>query len=518
MDEMQQNPYGEIPVTQEPVSPPPERPRGFAIPTGKKELTFGFFALLCGWLMLNSIFFGGYNLGYAIFAGASLLFAAIYLLASGAKPTFYSILLLILDLVIIGSFARGNDNFVKFVMLCFLLISINLSLCLMAGQNAFRPGGLTSLGDVFRTIIPLSTGKMPAAVRGLADSSRKSGSGMKKVGAALLGVGIALPLLCILIPLLMRADAAFEGLLDNLPDIGAGEILVTFLFGTPFGAWLYLRGVGLKHSPKPTAKERRQRKGIGALTVNTVLIAVSVVYVVYLISQLAYFSGGFAGVLPEEYTFAEYARRGFFEMAWICAINLLVMCLAVGLCRKKNGRAPIVTRLLCLFIGLVTLFLVVAASAKMYMYIEAYGLTRLRVLTEVIMVFMALTTLTVSLWLFIPKLPYMKVVLVIGLIIGAAVAWADVDTVVAKYNVEAYQSGKLETVDMEYMGELGYGAVPYIAQLTDDPDQNISSCAQDILKYYYDVGTIEDFRFWNYAKAQAAPYLPEPVADITFDS
>lgn len=518
MDEMQQNPYGEIPVTPEPVSPPPERPRGFAIPTGKKELTFGFFALLCGWLMLNSIFFGGYNLGYAIFAGAGLLFAAVYLLVSGVKPTFYSILLLILDLVIIGSFARGNDNFVKFVMLCFLLISINLSLCLMAGQNAFRPGGLTSLGDVFRTIIPLSTGKMPAAVRGLADSSRKGGSGMKKVGAALLGVGIALPLLCILIPLLMRADAAFEGLLDNLPDIGAGEILVTFLFGTPFGAWLYLRGVGLKHSPKPTAKERRQRKGIGALTVNTVLIAVSVVYVVYLISQLAYFSGGFAGVLPEEYTFAEYARRGFFEMAWICAINLLVMCLAVGLCRKKNSRAPIVTRLLCLFIGLVTLFLVVAASAKMYMYIEAYGLTRLRVLTEVIIVFMALTTLTVSLWLFIPKLPYMKVVLVVGLIIGAAVAWADVDTVVAWYNVDAYQSGKLETVDMEYMGELGYGAVPYIAQLTDDPDECIATSAQDILKYHYDTGIIEDFRFWNYAKSAAEPYLPEPVSDTTFDS
>lgn len=518
MDEMQQNPYGEFPVTPEPVSPPPERPRGFAIPTGRKELTFGFFALLCGWLMFNSIFFGGYNLGYAIFAGAGLLFAAVYLLASGAKPTFYSILVLILDLVIIGSFARGNDNFVKFVMLCFLLISVNLSLCLMAGQNAFHPGGLTSLGDVFRTIIPLSTGKMPAAVRGLADSSRKSGSAMKKVGGALLGVGIALPLLCILIPLLMRADAAFEGLLDNLPDIGAGEILVTFLFGTPFGVWLYLRGAGLKHSPKPAAKERRQRKGIGALTVNTVLIAVSVVYVVYLISQLAYFSGGFAGVLPEEYTFAEYARRGFFEMAWICAINLLVMCLAVGLCRKKNSRAPIVTRLLCLFIGLVTLFLVVAASAKMYMYIEAYGLTRLRVLTEAIMVFMALTTLTVSLWLFIPKLPYMKVVLVVGLIIGAAVAWADVDTVVAKYNVEAYQSGKLETVDMEYMGELGYGAVPYIAQLTDDPDQNIAGCAQDILKYYYDTGTIEDFRYWNFAKSIAEPYLPEPVTDITFDS
>ena len=517
MDEMNQTPYGEIPVTAAPVSPPPER-RRFAIPTGGRELTFGFFILVIGTLLANSIFTGGYNLGYAIFAGAGLLCAAVYLLAAGARPSFYAVLLLVLDLAIIGSFARSSDNFVKFVMLLFLLISTNLGLCLMAGQNRRSPGGLSSLLDVPRTVFRLSTGKLPAAVAGLFETSRKGSSAIRKVGGALLGVAIALPLLCILIPLLMRADAAFEGLLDKLPSIEAGEVLITMLLGVPFAFWLYLRGVGLRHSAKPEVREKRPFKGVGSLTVNTVLIAVSVVYVVYLVSQLAYFSGGFAGILPEEYTFAQYARRGFFEMAWICAINLLVMCLAVGLCRRKNSRAPIATRLLCLFIGLVTLFLVVSASAKMYMYIEAYGLTRLRVLTEVIILFMALTTLTVSLWLFLPKLPYMKLVLVLALLIGAAVVWADVDTVVARYNVDAYQSGRLETVDMDYMWELGYGAVPHIARLTDDPNPEISEPAKDLLEHHYGTGEIEDFRFWNYAKAVAEPYLPEPVADETFDS
>ena len=518
MEEMNQNVSGydynaqSAPATSEPAAAPaPAAPvKRLSFPTGKKELTFGFFILLCGWLTLNSIFFGGgYNLGYAIFAGAGLIFAAAYLLISGAKPSFYSVLLLVLDLVIIASFARSDDGFVKFVMLCFLLVSANLGLCLMAGQNRFATGGLTSLGDVIRTIIPLSTGKLPAAILGIADSSKKSGSGMKKVGAALIGVAVALPLLCILIPLLIKADAAFEGLLKNLPDIGAGEILVTFLLGTPFAFWLYLRGVGLRHSPAPAAKEKRNAKGISSLTINTVLIAVSVVYVIYLISQLAYFSGGFSGVLPEEFTLAEYARRVFFEMAWICAVNLLVMCLAVGLCAKKNGRSPIVTRLLSLFIGLVTLFMVVSASAKMYMYIDSYGLTRLRVLTEVIMIFMGITTLIVSLWLFIPKLPYMKAILVIGLVIGATVAWADVDTVVARYNVQAYQSGKLETVDLAYLQNLGRGAVPYIHELTTDADPEIAEDAQNVLDTWFGTsGWMEDFRYWNYAEYTAEEYLP----------
>ena len=503
-----------------PTPEPQEKPRRFNIPTGSKELAFGFFALIFGMLFLNSLFFGGgFNLGFSIFAGAGLIIVALYLMVSGAKPTFYSCLLLVLDLSIIASFSRSNDALVDFVMVCFLLVTTNLALCLAAGKNRFKPGGLTSLGDSVRSVILLSTGKLPAAVGGLVESSRKSGSAMKKAGSALLGVLIALPLLCILIPLLIKADAAFEGLLAKLPSLSAGEIIVTLLLGLPLGFWFYLRGVGLRHSPAPVAKAKKAAKGLNTLTVNTVLIAVGVVYVVYLVSQLAYFSGGFAGVLPEEFTVAEYARRGFFEMAWICAVNLLIMCLAVGFCRKKEGRSPLLTRLLCLFIGLVTLFLVVSASAKMYMYIGSFGLTRLRVLTEVIMFFMGITTLVVCCWLFIPKLPYMKVILVTALLIGAVVAWTDVDTVVARYNVEAYQSGKLETVDMEHLESLGYGAVPYIAQLRKDSDPAVSKAAWDIYFSYRNwdremtSGKIKDFRYWNYAQAVADSYLPPEVQD-----
>ena len=316
MDSLQQPP-------QEVSLPVNEPKRRFPIPTGKKELTFGFFILIAGTLMLNSLLFCGYNLGYSIFAGAGLLFAVIYLLVSGARPSFYSVLLLALDLVIIGSFARSNDNFVKFVMLCFLLISVNLGLCLMAGQNRHHTGGISSLLDLPRAIFILSTGKLPAAICGLFETSRKSGSAIKKVGSALLGVAIALPLLCILIPLLMKADAAFEAVLDNLPTMNAGEVLVTLLLGVPFAFWLYLRGVGLRHSAKPEAKEVRPLKGIGALTINTVLIAVSVVYVVYLVSQLAYFSGGFSGILPGVVSLKWHGSAPLIclpcALLWVCA-------------------------------------------------------------------------------------------------------------------------------------------------------------------------------------------------------
>ena len=246
------------------------------------------------------------------------------------------------------------------------------------------------------------------------------------------------------------------------------------------------------------------RKGLQVLTVNTVLIAVSVLYGVYLMSQLAYFAGGFSGILPDGYTLAQYARRGFFEMAWLCAINLCVISASVGLILEKT---PVSTRVICLFLGMITLFLVAAASAKMFLYIGAYGLTRLRVLTEVFMLWLALTTVFVCVWLFHPKMPYMKPVLLAGLLLCAGLMWADVDAQIARYNVRAYQAGRLETVDMRHLAGLSAGAVPYIEELVSDPDPQIRETARDIL-VHYDLPD-DSLRGWNSSVSRAREILEE---------
>jgi len=303
----------------------------------------------------------------------------------------------------------------------------------------------------------------------------------------------------VLIVLLMRADAAFEGLMDMLPDTDWSEPLLSLFFGVFAGWILYSRGVGLKYAEK-NGKEAKSFHGFSAITVNILLGTVCLIYAVYLLSQLAYLGGGFAGILPDGYTLAEYARRGFFEMAWLSFINLGLMCLAMGLVEKKAG-APALTRGLCLFLGLAALFLIAAASAKMLLYIGGYGLTRKRVLTEVFMLWLGVTTILVSVWLFKPRFPYMKGAVICALILGCVTFWADVDAQVARYNVRAYQSGQLETIDMGHMSSLGDGALPYIKELTHDRDPEIASTAMDILENSY--CSISDFRSWTYTESAA---------------
>ena len=475
---------------------------------GRQELIFAICALVCGAVLCNFTFFGGFNLGFAIATVLTLGCAVTYLLIRGCRPGFYAGALLILSAVIAAGFARTDDGFVKFMMLLFLAVSINLGLCLLAKQNLRRPGGIASLLDAVRGYFVLGFGGMPLAFRSLRALLQQGGPAVKKLGAVAIGFALSIPLLGIMITLLRSADAAFSGVLQLLPSFSLWETGNTLFFGTCFACVIFTQSVALKHRPKAAPAASISGFSINPLTVNTVLIGVSALFFVYLISQLAYFGGGFAGILPEGYTMAEYARRGFFEMAWLCAINLGVIALAAGLVCRKEGKLPLLTRLLCLFIALMTLFFVVSASAKMIMYIDAYGLTRLRVLTEVIMIFLGLATITVALWLFIPKLPYFKVVLLLALLIGATVLWADVDTVVANYNVTAYQQGKLETVDVSYLSTLGNGAKPHIARLLDDSNPNVAQAAKRALTRFPLPDDVEkDFRDWNYVN-HAADQLP----------
>lgn len=473
-------------------------PEEMVFHTGKKEMVFGLFALVFGLLLVNSVLFYGFSLGFAVSMVGCVLSSAGYLIASGCRLTGYSASLLGLSIVIAAGFARSDDGFVKFMMLCFLGVSVDLGLCLLAGQARRAPGGATSLLDAPRSLFVMGVGRSGPALRGAGQAMKSGGPGARRGGAVFVGLLLAAPLLMVVIPLLVSADAAFDGLLAQLPEMDLRELLGTLLFGSFIVIVIYARGLALKHSPKePLAV--KERRGMSRLTVDTVLVMMSLVYVVYLLSQLAYFVGGFSGILPEGFTLSEYARRGFFEMTLLCMIDLAVIAFAVGIVQKREGKVSLSTRLLCLWIGIMTVFFVAASSAKMVLYIDGYGLTRLRVLTEVITVFFGLSTVVVMIWLFVPKLPYMKLIMVMGLLIGALVFWADVDTVVASYNVSAYQSGRLERIDMEYLDSQGNVAIPFAQKLLDDDDPMVAMQAQAIVNRakWMDREPL-DLREWNY--------------------
>ena len=494
-----------------PYAFPPKKPP-VVFPTGRGELLFGLWTLIFSMAVWNGLFFAGGSLLFGAALAGLQLGTALYLRRRGHRFGWYETTLLALCGLMALGYAYSDDGGMKALILLLLMAVPALGFAVAAGQNHWRAAGVLSLLDSPRVTFGFGFGCMGEMGRGLREAFRSSGTVGKKTGAVGLGLLVAVPVMAVMIPLLMSADAAFEGLLDQLPEFEVEEALNTALFGAALGVILYTRGVALHHKAK-SEMAPKPIKGVHPLTVNTILFAVAAVYLVYLASQLAYFVGGFSGILPEDFTMAEYARRGFFEMSELAAINLGLMALAVGLVQKET-KTPLLTRLLCLFIGVITVFLVCTASAKMCMYIGSYGLTRARVMTEVFMIWLAVTTVLVCVWLFREELPYMKVSMVLGLALCTVLFWADVDAQIARYNVRAYQTGQLETVDMRHLRMLSSGAVPYIEELTGDSDPEIAEEAVKILEDF-DLYPGEDWRSWNWTEQQAAKildkYQPEEV-------
>ena len=135
-------------------------------------------------------------------------------------------------------------------MALIMLLSGNLSMALMAGQNLRDPEGFLSLLDAPRVLFTLGVGRLGPAFSGLNYARKNAGSAGKKGLAILGGLALALPLVVVMMVLLMRADAAFEGLIDMLPELDLTDLITALILGIPLACVLYTRNIALWHEPR----------------------------------------------------------------------------------------------------------------------------------------------------------------------------------------------------------------------------------------------------------------------------
>ena len=105
-------------------------------------------------------------------------------------------------------------------------------------------------------------------------------------------------------------------------------LMLKAVAGLIIAPFVVVYAVGLRKGYQRFPAAARKIEGIDAVAVNTFLAVLSAVYLLYLFSQSAYFFSAFRGLLPEEFTVAEYARRGFFEMSVIAVINFIVVSIS----------------------------------------------------------------------------------------------------------------------------------------------------------------------------------------------
>lgn len=208
-------------------------------------------------------------------------------------------------------------------------------------------------------------------------AKRKKNPNKKKsatAGYIWLGTGIAFILLLVIIPLLVSADAVFKNMFTSgynfmhLPKYWF-KIIIFGIFG-----WLASYGVFSYMVSDFIHQDVKEAKRFNALIAISITSPITVVYLLFSVIQISYlFIGGFT--LPEGYTYAKYAREGFFQLLVVCIINIIILMV----CLKIFDDNKILKAILTLF-SLCTGIMIASSAMRMILYIETYELTMLRVM------------------------------------------------------------------------------------------------------------------------------------------
>lgn len=448
----------------------------------KKDSIFAVAMLVCGFLYWNLMVSQGPGAGVTLFAIILCGIVGIYLHGNGVKQTKGSIACLLIIGLSAFQFFIFDLTPLSFFNFIFLTVAAVYWICYVTRRRLDQKLSIYFLGDMINQFLLVPFHNFLCCFASL-KPAKKDGNFGRNLLSALVGVVIFFPILALVVNLLVSADAAFESLLSNFKfslSVDAVEYLVEIILGIPVACYIYgiVYGNLKKRHTGYISVASMDKQALGLrfapkVPVFSGLTVLNGIYLLFFIAQGSYLFSAFASHLPETMTYAEYARRGFFELCGVAAINLMVIGVAYLITKRnedqvvsKGLKAEILT--ICGF----TVLLIGTALSKMGLYIHYYGLTQLRVYTTWFMALLLFMFVIVALRQFL-KFNGSKIV-IIGFVLSFLVlTYGNVDGMIAKYNIDRYREGTLLSVDTQALMDLSDGAVPHMVALYHETDNQV---------------------------------------------
>lgn len=346
----------------------------------------------------------------------------------------------------------------------------------------------------------------------------------------LLGVIISVPILLIIIPLLSSADMIFDemvsliipsrliNLFEDIRFTNALAQLIIILLASTYAfcyVWnlLVLRKSQLDSPPKPLEIDNfnrntkdstftRKKIHFDATVLITVLIIINIVYILFCYIQFQYLFRGGVNALPGTFTYAEYARQGFFQLLWVTIFNFFIMLVSFSNMDVQNFKVSQWIKRLLLLIGISTYVMIASSFYRMNLYQQNYGYTYLRIFVFTFLVLETLLLGVTMLYIIKSNFNLRKIYIVSALIFYIALNYINTDALIAKKNIDLYF--KTGRIDINYLLDLSYDAVPQLTRLLDSNDPKIKREVQQYLYAIHD--NLNKPRHWqefNYAKYKA---------------
>ena len=282
------------------------------------------------------------------------------------------------------------------------------------------------------------------------------------------GTLMALPALLVLGALLMSADPVFARIIRETFQIDI-ERLVEHLALIAVTAWLtagYLRAI-LVRDDDVMDRLRMPRPAIAAAEVSVALWILNLLFLSFMAVQLRYLFGGanLVEVTPG-LTYADYARRGFFELVATTALVVPILLIADWAAAPNIPRSRSVLRVTMIVLVVLLVGVIASAAYRMWLYQQAYGLTEQRLYVSVFIVWLT----SVLGWLVLTVLRDRRERFALGSVVAALACIAGLHilnphALIARVNIDRAATGK--EYDGNYLRTLSADAVPVIVARLD---------------------------------------------------
>lgn len=255
-----------------------------------------------------------------------------------------------------------------------------------------------------------------------------------------------------------------------------GSVVTLFFIGA-FG--FIFRKIHASSAPAALGKERT----LGSLETSILFGAINLLFFVFILFQFTYLFGGNEHVLAQGLTYADYARKGFFELVVVAILSYFIISVSEKQIVKREGAHLSSFKLLSsILVGEVVIILV-SAFMRLSLYEHTYGFTTIRLYSHGFMIWLsvALLLLAFTIWKSGRREVFALRVFASIVLFLFIMNLLNPDAFIAKQNIERYTlSGK---IDANYLAELSADAIPYTVILLDDKDTLVHNNFAGSLNY-----------------------------------
>ena len=449
--------------------------------------------LFCDAVLLSS---PGLSLFVWTAAYQSLLWAALRRRKNGCPraAAFLSIPILLISL---GHLLYYNPSTRWIGMMSFLLLCA-LQLVVIGGvQHPFSFDAFLSIPNRLM-LRPLLNFPLPLSALGALRSTRSRA--VRSAAAVLLGIIPAIPVGVILLCLFSSADAVFGEALTRFTQalrLNPAVLVLDCTIGTALGFLLAACLLDTFFAEQGKAAPIR-RLQIPALVTGAFLAVIDGITALFVAFQFVYLFGGEASRQAYGLTYAEYARRGFFELCAASGIVFGVTLLALLLTRRNGRGSPRSIRVLAALLCLCDLVVLASAFKRMALYISAYGMSIKRLLTLWGMALVAIWLLLLLIRCLREKTDILRSIGIAAVVGVCILSLLNTDRIVGSWNSTAMREGRIPYDAYSFL-ELSYSAAPEVEALRDAlPEENrplLNSVLRDMQEQLERRSSIYSFSF-----------------------